>query len=78
MADTADMVTVDTSTDGNEKLLLNTPGLNFDARTIMQDGINKYGGSMKIAALKTVLQTNVSQGVDRNVDVLTVEQRNPL
>lgn len=74
-ADTADIVTVDTSTAGNEKLLLNTPTMNFDARTTMQDGINKYGGSMKIAALKTVLQTSVSQGLNRNVDVLTVEDK---
>eukprot|EP01046_Picozoa_sp_COSAG06_P002180 COSAG06_NODE_75_length_25804_cov_247.408364_6_plen_4151_part_00 len=72
-ADTADIVTVDTSTDGNEKLILNTPEMNFDARTTMQDGINKYGGSMTISALKTVLQTSVSQGLNRNVDVLTVE-----
>ena len=48
MADTADIVTVDD--DRREREALNTPEMNFDARTTTQDG-NKFGGSMKIAAL---------------------------
>ena len=74
VADTADIVTVDASTEGNEKLILNTPEMTFDARTFMQgSNVNKFGGEVKISALKTVLQTSVSQGMNRDVDVLTVE-----
>jgi hypothetical protein len=60
--DDRDVLKLETSVPGQETIILNTPIMNLDTRTTMQDGVRKYGGDMTIATRSTVLQTTNSLG----------------
>jgi len=73
LADDKDVLKLEASVAGQESLSIQTPILSLDTRTLMQDGVNKYGGDLTLATRSTILQTTNSLG--QSFPMLTAEDK---